>query len=103
LPSITGAVPNFGTVTGLAFSGGTTNVPFGSGAFVVEGLDGVLVEVRFAPPGTDGVVGAGVEVTTGVGEETASSVALTVAEGTGEGDAGTVGVFASELVLTVLV
>jgi hypothetical protein len=78
-------------------------VPFGDGEFVVAGLAGVLVEVRFAAPGTDGVVGAGVEVTTGVGEETASTVALTVAEGTGEGDAGTVGLFASALVLTVLV
>jgi hypothetical protein len=85
---------------GLAFSGGTTNVPLGDAAFVVAGLDEVLVDVRFEAPGTDGVAGAGVEVTTGVGVASTCSVLLTVAEGTGEG----VGVaFMSEVILTEFV
>ena len=103
MPSITGAAANFGTVIGAAFSAGTTNVPFGNDGFVVGDVEGVLVEVRFAAPGTDGVVAAGVEVTTGVGVARASSATLTVAEGTGEGVGAAAGGFASELVLTVLV
>ena len=80
-PSITGAVENFGTVTGLTFSGGRTTAPFTGGVTGVVALDVELVvgdetavgvvALAGAGSGVDDVTGTGCG--TGAGDEVAGA------------------------------
>lgn len=84
-PSITGGVANFGTVTGLAFSGGSTTAPLAAGEAGANEEAGVGVVLLLGDSAGEAAVvvvadaGTGVEDATGAGEEDAGG-ALTLTD-----------------------